>query len=217
MKGKAHQTHSEDIRRKLLEEILPHVAFDGWTDKALKEAATRLDIDEAEMKAAFPRGMADALLFFSHQADDRAEAIIAEADLKAMKIRERVAFGVRTRIEVIGKHREAARRGAAVFALPQHALDGATAIYRTCDMIWRTIGDTSTDFNFYTKRGLLAGVYGATVLYWLNDKSPGSAESWAFLERRIADVMRIPPAMARFGRLGSLLPNPLRLLRPLRR
>jgi ubiquinone biosynthesis protein COQ9 len=216
VKGKAHQTHSEDIRARLLDEILPHVAFDGWTDKALKEAAGRLDIDEADMKAALPRGMADALLFFSHQADDRAEAIIAEADLKKMKIRERVAFGVRTRIEVIGKHREAARRGAAVFALPQHALDGATAIYRTCDMIWRAIGDTSTDFNFYTKRGLLSGVYSSTMIFWFTDQSEDNEETWKFLDRRIADVMQIEKVKSAVLKVAEKLPSPLSILGALR-
>jgi ubiquinone biosynthesis protein COQ9 len=216
MKDKSTRTHSEDIREKLLEEILPHVAFDGWTDKALKEAAGRLEIDDADMKAAFPRGMADALLFFSHQADDRAEALIAAADLKAMKIRERIAFGVRTRIDVIGKHREAARRGAAVFALPQHALDGATAIYRTCDMIWRSIGDTSTDFNFYTKRGLLSGVYSSTMIFWFTDQSEDNEETWKFLDRRIADVMQIEKVKSAVLDIASKLPNPLTILGALR-
>lgn len=216
MKSKQSQTHSEDLRAKLLAEILPHVAFDGWTDKALTQAASRLVIDEADMKAAFPRGMADALVFFSHQADDQAETIIEAADLKAMKIRERVAFGVRTRIEVISQHREAARRGAAVFALPQQALDGATAIYRTCDMIWRTIGDTSTDFNFYTKRGLLSGVYTSTMIFWFTDQSEDNEETWKFLDRRIADVMQIEKVKAAVLDIASKLPNPLTILGALR-
>ena len=204
------------MREQLLAEILPHVAFDGWIDKTLKEAASKLEIDDADLNAAFPRGMVDALVFFSQQADDKAEAIISAADLKAMKIRERVTFAVRTRIEVILQHKEAARRGAAVFALPQHALDGATAVYRSCDMTWRAIGDTSTDFNFYTKRALLSGVYTSTMLFWFADTSDGFEETWKFLDRRIADVMQIEKVKSAVLKVAGSLPNPLAILGALR-
>jgi ubiquinone biosynthesis protein COQ9 len=210
------KTHGDDLREKLLAEILPHVAFDGWTDRALADAASRMDVDEAEVRVAFPRGIADAITFFSHKADDEAEALILAADLKSMKVRERVAFAVRKRIEVIAAHREAARRGAALFALPQYALDGASCVYRTCDMIWRAIGDTSTDFNFYTKRGLLSGVLTSTMLYWFGDSSEDSAETWKFLDRRIADVMQIEKVKSAVLKVASTLPNPLTILGALR-
>ena len=205
-----------ELREKLLADLLPHVAFDGWTDRALADAAARLGIDEADTRVAFPRGIADAITFFSHKADDEAEQRIAEADLKSMKVRERVAFAVRARIEAIGAHREAARRGAALFALPQHALDGAACVYRTCDMIWRAIGDTSTDFNFYTKRGLLSGVLTSTMLYWFGDNSEDNAETWKFLDRRIADVMQIEKVKSAVLKVASTLPSPLTILGALR-
>jgi ubiquinone biosynthesis protein COQ9 len=133
-----------------------------------------------------------------------------------MKVRERVTFAVRTRIEVIAQHKEAARRGAALFALPQHALDGASCVYRTCDMIWRAIGDTSTDFNFYTKRGLLSGVVTSTMLFWFGDSSEDFEETWKFLDRRIADVMQIEKVKAAVLKAASGLPNPLTILGALR-
>jgi ubiquinone biosynthesis protein COQ9 len=212
----ADKPHSETLREKLLAEVLKHVAFDGWTDKTLHEAAASLKMDDADARVAFPRGIVDAITFFSHQADDAAEAIILKADLKSMKVRERVAFAVRTRIEVIARHKEAARRGAALFALPQHALDGASCVYRTCDMIWRAIGDTSTDFNFYTKRGLLSGVVTSTMLYWFGDNSEDASETWKFLDRRIADVMQIEKVKSAVLKAASGLPNPLTILGALR-
>lgn len=205
-----------DLRDSILDALLPHVAFDGWTEKALAEAASRLGLEEAQARMAFPRGIADAITHFSHRADDEAEALIARADLKSMKIRERVAFAVRTRIEVITAHREAARRGGALFALPQYAIDGASCVYRTCDMIWRAIGDTSTDFNFYTKRGLLSGVFTSTMLYWFSDTSEGHAETWKFLDRRIADVMQIEKIKSAVAKAASTLPSPLSILAALR-
>ena len=94
----------------------------------------------------------------------------------------------------------------------------AKCLYRTVDAIWYAAGDTSTDYNFYTKRGLLAGVYSSTVLYWLNDDSEGAVATWAFLDRRIADVMKVPKLIGKVSGLTGKLPNPLRLFRmPMRR
>ena len=121
---KGATTATDTWREKILAEALAHVAFDGWHDKTLKEAAAKIGASDAELKAAFPRGVADALLFFSSEADRQAAEAIEAADLKPMRVRERVTFAVRQRIEAVMKHKEAARRGAAVFALPQHAIDG---------------------------------------------------------------------------------------------
>jgi ubiquinone biosynthesis protein COQ9 len=115
-------------------------------------------------------------------------ARLAATDLSGMKFREKVTAAVRFRLEA--GTREAVRRGAALFALPQHAATGAGLIWGTADAIWNALGDSSRDINWYTKRMTLSGVYSTTVLYWLGDESEGQAASWAFLDRRIEDVMR---------------------------
>lgn len=212
----APKTFSDQLRERLLADLLQHVAFDGWTDKALRESAERIEISSTDLKVAFPRGISDALVYFSDDADRRAAEAIEEADLKAMRVRERVTFGVRKRIEAVAAHKEAARRAAAVFALPLNALDGATCVYRSVDTVWRSIGDTSADFNFYTKRALLAGVYTSTMLYWFGDDSEGAEETWKFLDRRIADVMQIEKVKGQVTKFAESLPNPLTILGALR-
>lgn len=209
-------THTGDVRAKILAEALPHVAFDGWSDKTLREAAERANASDAELKAAFPRGPYDAIVAFSNDADRAAADAIKAADLKAMKVRERVTFGVRARIDAVMEHKEAARRAAAVLALPQNALDGATCVYRTVDTIWRSIGDTSADFNFYTKRALLAGVYTSTMLHWFADTSEDAEDTWKFLDNRIANVMQIEKVKAQVFKFAESLPNPLTILGALR-
>jgi ubiquinone biosynthesis protein COQ9 len=209
-------THSENMREKILAEALPNVPFDGWTDKTLREAAERAGASEADLKAAFPRGAIDAIVAFSDDADRRAFDIIQDNDLKAMRVRERITFAVRTRIEAVVEHKEAARKAAAILALPQNAFDGATCVYRSCDTIWRAVNDTSTDFNFYTKRALLAGVVTSTMLHWFADSSEGFADTWKFLDRRIADVMQIEKVKSQVFKFAESLPNPLAILGALR-
>ena len=133
--------------------------------------------------------------------------------LAASKTREKVALAIRLRLEAEAGHREAIRQALSFLALPTNAPLGAKCLYRTVDAIWYAAGDKATDFSFYTKRALLAGVYSATVLYWLNDKSEESAATWSFLDRRIADVMKIYELRARLDRFAEQLPDPFRLFR----
>jgi ubiquinone biosynthesis protein COQ9 len=209
--------HERDKRRALIEAVLPDVPFDGWSRGAVAAAARRLGWEEAELAALFPGGARDVAAGFSRWADQRMLAALADRRLEAMKVRERVALAVSTRLALLEPHREAVRRALSLLALPQHAPLALRLLYDTVDAIWYAAGDTATDFSFYTKRGLLAGVYAATTLYWLDDRSPGGVETQAFLERRLGDVMALPRLGARLRqRLGGL-PDPFRLMRVARR
>jgi len=203
----------QSLRAKLIEAIATHAAFDGWSDAALRAAAKDLDIDPALARNAFPGGAAEMIEFHSQLADRRMVAAYEQAPKKGLKLREKVALALRLRLEANYANREAIRRALGLLALPIHAPLASKSLYRTVDAVWYAVGDRSTDYNFYTKRALLAGVYGATVLYWLNDKSARAAETWAFLDRRIADVMRVPKAIGRLEKLAEKLPDPFRLLR----
>ncbi len=200
----------EALREDLLRATLPHVPFDGWTMASLRAGARDAGLPVADVMRAFPGGPVDAIACHSRLADREMVAALAARDLTVLKVRERIALAVRVRLEQNAADREAIRRSLSVLAMPQNAALAARLLYRTVDAIWYACGDNATDFNFYTKRGLLAGVYGSTLLYWLDDNSEGFVDSWGFLERRISDVMRIPRLQAGFGRLFDRLPNPLR-------
>ena len=204
------------LRETLLLAMLPHVAFDGWGQKALMAGARDAGVAPPLALNAFPAGATEMIEYFNRWADRRAVAALEAQDLSRLKVRQRITLGVRLRIEPNAPYREAIRLGLAHLSVPTNMALAAKVIYRTVDALWHAAGDTSTDFNFYTKRGLLAGVYAATVLFWINDRSPESAESWSFLDRRIADVMRVPPALGRIGKLFDHLPNPFRLFRAAR-
>jgi ubiquinone biosynthesis protein COQ9 len=204
------------LRERVLDATLRHIPFDGWTHAALARGGDDLGLDAGGLYRAFPGSVGELLAFYLARADRRMVAALAQEDPSALKVRERVARAVRLRLEQSADQREVVRRALAVLALPHNAPLAARSLYRTVDEIWHWAGDRATDWNFYTKRALLAGVYGATLLYWLEDKSEGSADSWAFLDRRIADALRVPQLVGRAGRLGDFLPNPVRFIRRMR-
>ena len=178
-----------ELREPLIEAMLTHVPFDGWSSKALSQAAADLGVSAEMAELAFPGGAMEAMETHLALEDERLAATLAEMDVMNMRIRDRITVAVRTRIEQAARHREAVKRGVAIHALPQNAVAGMKAGWRTCDVIWRACGDTSTDHNWYTKRASLLAVYSSTLLYWLNDSSEGFKDTWAFLDRRIENVM----------------------------
>ena len=195
------------LRDAILDAAMDHIPFDGWTREAAIRGAEDVGLDAAAAMRAFPGGQRDMIAWHLRQADRRMAEALSGMDLGSMKIRERIATAVRTRLEQNAAHREAIRKALAFLSLPQNAPMAAQALYRTVDEMWYAAGDTSTDWNFYSKRGLLAGVYSSTVLYWLNDKSEGFADTWAFLNRRIENVLKIPKLT---GQLSTALSFPFR-------
>jgi ubiquinone biosynthesis protein COQ9 len=181
----------ERLKDTILLAALPHVAFDGWSIKTLAAGAADAGLARQDLLHAFPDGVADAIAHWSDWADRRAVDAMESPDVAHMKTHQRVAMGVWARLEAMGRWREAARKATAWLAVPRHAPLASRLTYRTCDAIWRGAGDVSTDFNFYTKRGLLSGVVLSTTLYWLQDGSEGNQATSAFLDRRIAEVLRI--------------------------
>ena len=180
----------EEARRRLMEAAMMHVPFDGWSEATFRAAVRDAGLSRALADAACPRGAVDLALAF-HEAGDR-EMIRRQRseDLSALRFRDKIATAVRYRLEA-AEDKEVVRRASSLFALPQYAADGARALWGTADRIWDTLGDSSDDLNWYTKRATLSGVYASTVLYWLGDESEGNAATWEFLDRRIADVMQV--------------------------
>lgn len=177
------------IAETLLDAALPHVAFDGWTEATFRAAVADAGVDPALARAACPRGGVDLALAMHRRGDAAMVARLEGEDLSGLRFRDRIATAVRYRLEAI-YDKEAVRRATTLFSLPQHASDGARAVWVTADLIWRTLGDHSDDINWYTKRMSLSAVYSATLLYWLGDDSPGHERTRDFLDRRIDDVMQ---------------------------
>ena len=207
---------AERERDRLVEAMLPEIAFEGWSHAALRTAARRLAIAPSEAEALFPRGAVDMAAGFSRWADRSTLDAYEAAPLDGAGTTARVKRALALRFAIAGPWREAVRRALAVLAMPPHAALGARLVYETVDGIWYAVGDAATDFSFYTKRAMLAALYGAAVMYWLEDRSDDFADTRAFIDRRLTDIARLGEARTRLETALQRLPNPFRLLRPIR-
>lgn len=165
---------------EILDAVLAHVPFDGWSERAIQRAATDLELTPAFVKLTYPKGAVEMIEAFWRRADLLMLRSLNELDVASMSVRDRIKTAVRVRLDREAPYREAVSKAMQVLALPQNADLALKATYRTVDDIWAATGDTSTDINFYTKRATLAGVYMATVLYWIGDESEDSEDTWAF-------------------------------------
>ena len=180
-----------EIRDRLADTVAAHAVFEGWTGTAIAAAGRELGLPEGEAGRLFPGGPVAVLEYLSGRSDRRMVADLETAGGAALKVTERIRTAVRLRLEKHAGEREAARRALSLLAMPLNAGVALKLLYRTVDAMWYAAGDTSVDFNFYTKRATLAGVYSATMLFWLNDRSEGGQATWDFLDRRLEDVMKI--------------------------
>jgi ubiquinone biosynthesis protein COQ9 len=180
----------EALKEAVLEKALDHAPELGFSDALLARAAKEADVGAEMMLHLFADGPASLVAYFSERCDAQMEASLKQQDLAAMKVRERITAAVLARIDALKAHKEAARRAAAFLLLPPNAALAAKLVYQSVDAMWRAAGDASTDFNFYTKRAILAGVYSSTLLRWFNDTSEDESDTRAFLAARVDNVMQ---------------------------
>ncbi len=178
-------------RDAAIDALLPNVPFDGWTMRALRRGLASIGQEPDDAPLLFPGGAPDMVEAYCDLADRRMEAGAAGLGLDAMRLSQRTRAVIALRLAQNRPHKEAIRRAIAVLALPANVRTGLLCTARTVDAIWHAVGDRSTDISWYTKRAILAGVYTATLLFWLRDTSEDDAEALAFLDRRLAGVGRI--------------------------
>lgn len=186
------------FKTRFLLAALPDVPFDGWTPELVSRTAERLKLDEDAIAAAFPGGVRDLAVYFSLWATDETLKKLKKKKLAGMRVRDRIASGVKTRLEVLAPHKEAMSAALAFLARPPRGFIVPKLVWHAADKIWWAAGDTATDYNHYTKRALLSAVITSTTLYWLNDSSEGHVNTWEFLDRRINNVLALGMKIAQF-------------------
>jgi ubiquinone biosynthesis protein COQ9 len=206
----------DEIRAGLAPVLANHAAFDGWNDTAVVAAAEEMGIDPEIAKLAFKGGAMTLIDHWIASVDAEMERRLPPEKLAAMKIRERITTLIDTRLQIAVPVKEAQRRALAIMAMPQNVLATARIGWRSADVMWRLAGDNATDFNHYTKRLTLSGVYASTLAVFVNDDSDDFADTRAFLARRIDNVMQFEKAKAKAKERQEFIPSLSRLVGRLR-
>lgn len=194
-----------DAQHTIIQQLLQVAPYDGWTDAALERAAEQVGFEASYAYIPFPGGIDDAVKAYIAQLDEQMIADLHKQKLTKMRIRDRIATAVMTRIELMAPHKPAIRALSGYLTKPENTALAMRTLFNTASLMWYEAGDTSADFNYYSKRTLLSGVYSSTLLFWLQDESDDMTETRAFLDRRIGDVMQIEKAKFKLKELWGKL------------
>jgi ubiquinone biosynthesis protein COQ9 len=206
----------DEVRAHLAPHLAANAAFDGWNAQALSATAAAQGVDPDVAAIAFPGGAIDMIDAWFDSVDRRMAEALPPETLAAMKVRQKITALVEARLTILAPDREALRRALAILAMPQNVVRAAKLGWRAADLMWRMAGDTATDYNYYTKRTILGGVYGATITVFLDDESVGWADTRAFLARRIEGIMRFEKTKAQILARGKHRPSLSRFIGRLR-
>lgn len=206
----------DELRLALAPDVAMSAMFDGWTKLAVSNAAEAAGVAPETARLAYSGGAMEMIAAWIERIDADMLAAFTPGEVTALPIRDRVRTLIQFRLDALTGLEEAARRALSIMAMPQNAAQTARLSWRSADAMWRLAGDTAADFNHYTKRATLAGIYAATLLVFVNDRSENKAETRAFLDRRIEDVMRFERAKSRWTRPSDERFSMTRLLGRLR-
>lgn len=197
----------DEMRLPILKAVMAHVPFDGWSEQAIVAGLGDIGVSRAYAKLSFPEGAADLVDAYLKNIDQEMMQVLNKLPVESMRIRERITKAVRVRMDINAGNREIVARTVTFLALPHNTPLSVKSLWRTADQMWRWAGDRATDYNHYTKRVILSGVYSSTLLYWLNDDSENYSDTWAFLDRRIENVMQFEKLKAKGIKLFDKLPS----------
>ena len=201
----SHEIHSPEMQDLIIMHMLKYVPEHGWTLASLKQGVIEAGYKEGDEYRAFQGNMDKVLEYYLSMIDRQMTARLGEVDLLSMRVKDRVATAVMVRLRLLEKNKEAVGQSLRYLRHPTRTSLALKGLYNTVNAIWYAAGDTSTDFNFYTKRTLLAGVYSATLFYWLDDTSEDNIRTRAYLSRRLDQVMKIPKLKSQLSDGFSLL------------
>lgn len=187
-----------EIQEAILMRALDNVPFDGWSWLVIEQAGLDEGHDKAMVQAVFPDKLNGALSFFSKWADRKMLEQLDNIDTSEMGVRDHIEKAVITRLEILEPYKESVRAASVYWLSPLRKLMAAKIIWSTADVMWKWAGDNSTDYNHYTKRGLLSGVLASTTVTWLNDTSDNHQETLAFLSRRLDNVLTVGKFIGKF-------------------
>tara|TARA_A100001011_G_C14137519_1_gene768262 strand:+ start:145 stop:780 length:636 start_codon:yes stop_codon:yes gene_type:complete len=190
---------NQDRKQKFLYYVLDDINLNGWSKNFFDSYSREGIFTNNEIRVFFPNGRADFLRYWFDISEKLMLEDLSKVEIQELKVREKIKKIIRVRLERWKSYKVAIKRTLPILIMPSSDTLLSCSLMKTSDSIWKSAGDRSVDFNFYTKRGLLLGVYSTTLIFWLDDNSKDDQKTWEFLDRRVEEVLQIPKVKTRIN------------------
>ena len=186
----------ESIKIDILNKVIEHTPYTGWSLETLKVSLGEIGILNS-LDSFFPGGIKDISRLYFDIADKKLEYDVENIDLENKSVRDRISYLLNLRLDFFSNNKQVIKQIIGSDFFNGFSLAPISRINDSVDLMWRLAGDKSVDYNFYTKRILLGGIYISSVLFWLD--SENREEVSKFIDRRIANVMKIEKNKKKFS------------------
>jgi len=188
-KHEGSAVNDTDVKTVILDHALDFVVDYGWSRDALAygaEAAGYAGVAEG----MFVKGGHELALHFLNVCNARFRSFLLQESeeykrsAEKLKLAEFIRKAIEFRLRMIIPYISVWPEAMSMFLHPTIIASSFEEFARMVDDIWYYAGDKSTDFSWYSKRGILAKTYASTQMVMLQDQSPDFQDTWEFLDRR---------------------------------
>jgi len=194
----------ENLHVNILESSLQKVKTFGWTVEALSTGAEENGLPGIA-HGMFPDGPVELVNYFIEKCNIEMIQKLSSMNLQQVTMKERLRTILQMRLEMLLPYSSNWSQALSVMGQPQNLPKSLHGLALLIDEILHQCGDKSTDFDWYTKRALVTGIYVTTELYLLTDATRNKQDTWDYLDRRIDDFLRMSTLKVDLEKTVSML------------
>ena len=177
----------------------------GLSKNTLESISKKYGLDANETELLFPEGNIDFIKFTLEQLNNELEEYCREIDLIRLPVHKRIKKVLLSKISLMNKNKVFYRSIFLNLLIPKKNFSLPSQLYNSVDQIWFIAGDSSTDFNFYTKRLILSVIYSRIMLFFFNNNNQEELEN--ILDESLRRVSKIPEIKSKFKIFKEYFPK----------
>ena len=195
-------------RGEIYNEIKKYVSLNGWSDEILKEVSKKSNFSYAEILVLFPNGYIELLNMYLNEINNKMTIESKKLNLIHLKVHQRIRELIILRLNIMSLEKKLISKTYFHLFLPNNFKFSSKALYKSVDQIWFVAKDNSTDFNFYSKRAILAWIYNLVILHFINNDN--IEETINLLDKHLKIVSQIPLFKNKLQKIFKTFPSLLK-------
>jgi ubiquinone biosynthesis protein COQ9 len=192
-------------RLEFLNYAKTHIANNGLKQNTFKDISNKHKLNLNETELLFPEGNVDLIKFALEKLNSDLEVYCNKIDLIRLPTHKRIKKVLLSKIFLMNKDKLFYKTIFLNLLIPKRYFSLPKQLYKSVDQIWFISGDSSVDFNFYTKRLILSGIYSRIMLFFFNNDDQVGLEK--ILDEDLKRVSKIPEIKSKFKIFKEYIPK----------